>query len=53
MKHLLWLLFLVAGLSACKEKVKSESDKQYDQYVAYQKIYSAYGKVPSDTTKLT
>jgi Tfp pilus assembly protein PilF len=52
MKHLLWLLFLVAGLSACKQKVKSESDKQYDQYVAYEKIYSGYGKVPSDTTKL-
>ncbi|MBK8659984.1 MAG: hypothetical protein IPN22_14235 [Bacteroidetes bacterium] len=52
MKQLTCLFLLLWSLYGCKEKVKSESDKQYDQYVAYEKIYAGYGQLPSDSTLL-
>jgi tetratricopeptide (TPR) repeat protein len=45
-----FLFWVLCGLAACKPKVKSESDKLYEQYNAYQKIYEGYQKIPLDST---
>lgn len=48
--NILFYFLFVLLLAGCRPKVKSSSDKLYEQYKEYGKIYADYGKVPIDST---